>query len=241
MATPHNAANPGDIAPVVLMPGDPLRAEFIAKEYLEQAVCFNHVRGMLGYTGVYQGIPISVMGHGMGMPSMGIYSYELYHIYGVQAIIRVGSAGALAEKVRVKDVILGMGASTDSNYARQYELSGTFAPLADYELLKMAADCAEQKKLNFHVGNLLTSDVFYEERPQVSQRWREMGILAVEMETAALYMNAAKAGKRALAICTVSDHLLTGEALSSEERQVGFRQMIELGLETGIKAVKKLQ
>ncbi|MCI8633143.1 MAG: purine-nucleoside phosphorylase [Lachnospiraceae bacterium] len=240
MATPHNEARQGEIAPVVLMPGDPLRAEFIAKEYLEKAVCFNRVRGMLGYTGIYHGIPVSVMGHGMGIPSMGIYSYELYNLYDVQVIIRIGSAGGLSEKVRVKDIILGMGASTDSNYGRQYELPGSFAPLADYELLKMAAKAAEEQKLRFHVGNLLTSDVFYEERPEVSRRWSDMGVLAVEMETAALYMNAAKAGRRALAICTVSDHLLTGEALGSEERQTGFRQMMELGLQTGVCAAKNL-
>ncbi len=240
MATPHNEAKQGAIAPVVLMPGDPLRAEFIAKEYLEKAVCFNRVRGMLGYTGMYHGIPISVMGHGMGMPSMGIYSYELYHLYGVQVIIRIGSAGGLSERVSVKDIILGMGASTDSNYGRQYELPGSFAPLADYELLKLADATAKEQKLRCHVGNLLTSDVFYEERPEVSRRWSGMGVLAVEMETAALYMNAAKAGKRALAICTVSDHLLTGEALGSEERQTGFRQMMELGLQTGIRAAQNL-
>lgn len=240
MATPHNEARQGEIAPVVLMPGDPLRAEFIAKEYLEKAVCFNRVRGMLGYTGIYHGIPVSVMGHGMGIPSMGIYSYELYNLYDVQVIIRIGSAGGLSEKVRVKDIILGMGASTDSNYGRQYELPGSFAPLADYELLKMAVKTAEERKLRFHVGNLLTSDVFYEERPEVSRRWSDMGVLAVEMETAALYMNAAKAGRRALAICTVSDHLLTGEALGSEERQTGFRQMMELGLQTGVCAAKNL-
>ena len=195
---------------------------------------------MLGYTGIYHGIPVSVMGHGMGIPSMGIYSYELYNLYDVQVIIRIGSAGGLSEKVRVKDIILGMGASTDSNYGRQYELPGSFAPLADYELLKMAAKAAEEQKLRFHVGNLLTSDVFYEERPEVSRRWSDMGVLAVEMETAALYMNAAKAGRRALAICTVSDHLLTGEALGSEERQTGFRQMMELGLQTGVCAAKNL-
>lgn len=240
MATPHNEAGLGDIAPVVLMPGDPLRAEFIAKEYLEHPVCFNRVRGMLGYTGTYRGVPISVMGHGMGMPSIGIYSYELYHMYDVQAILRVGSAGALSEQVRVKDLVIGMGASTDSAYGRQFELPGTFAPLADFALLQTAVKCAEEKGARIHVGNLLSSDVFYEERSDVNERWRQMGVLAAEMEAAALYMNAARAGRRALAICTVSDHLVTGERLSSEERQTGLRQMIEIALETGLKTAKEL-
>ncbi len=240
MATPHNEAKMGDIAPVVLMSGDPLRAELIAKEYLEDAQCFNRVRGMLGYTGTYKGTRISVMGHGMGIPSIGIYSYELYNMYDVQAILRLGSAGAISEKVKVKDLVIGMGASTDSAYGRQFELPGTFAPLADYELLKTAVDACERQHASYHVGNLLSSDIFYEERSNVNAKWASMGVLAVEMEASALYMNAAHAGKRALTICTVSDHLLTGERLSSAERQSGLRQMLEVGLETGIAAIKDL-
>lgn len=240
MATPHNEAKIGDIAPVVLMSGDPLRAELIAKEYLEGVRCFNRVRGMLGYTGTYKGTRISVMGHGMGIPSIGIYSYELYNMYGVQAILRLGSAGAISDKVRLKDLVIGMGASTDSAYGRQFELPGTFAPLADYELLKTAVDHCEKNGVDYHVGNLLSSDIFYDERPDINVKWSSMGVLAVEMEALALYMNAAHAGKRALTICTVSDHLLTGERLSSEERRSGLRQMIQIGLETGIAADKEL-
>ncbi len=236
MATPHNEAKIGEIAPIVLMSGDPLRAELIAKEYLEGTQCFNRVRGMLGYTGTYKGTRISVMGHGMGIPSIGIYSYELFNMYDVQAILRLGSAGAISEKVRVKDLVIGMGASTDSAYGRQFELPGTFAPLADYELLKTAVSCCDAKGASYHVGNILSSDIFYEERADVNAKWARMGVLAVEMEASALYMNAARAGKRALTICTVSDHLLTGERLSSEERQSGLLQMLEVGLETGLAA-----
>lgn len=236
MATPHNEAKTGEIAPIVLMSGDPLRAELIAKEYLEGTQCFNRVRGMLGYTGTYKGTRISVMGHGMGIPSIGIYSYELFNMYDVQAILRLGSAGAISEKVRVKDLVIGMGASTDSAYGRQFELPGTFAPLADYELLKTAVSCCDAKGASYHVGNILSSDIFYEERADVNAKWARMGVLAVEMEASALYMNAARAGKRALTICTVSDHLLTGERLSSEERQSGLLQMLEVGLETGLAA-----
>lgn len=236
MATPHNEAKIGEIAPIVLMSGDPLRAELIAKEYLEGTQCFNRVRGMLGYTGTYKGTRISVMGHGMGIPSIGIYSYELFNMYDVQAILRLGSAGAISEKVRVKDLVIGMGASTDSAYGRQFELPGTFAPLADYELLKTAVSCCDAKGASYHVGNILSSDIFYEERANVNAKWARMGVLAVEMEASALYMNAARAGKRALTICTVSDHLLTGERLSSEERQSGLLQMLEVGLETGLAA-----
>ena len=240
MATPHNEAKMGEIAPVVLMSGDPLRSELIAKTYLEDVHCFNRVRGMLGYTGTYKGTPISVMGHGMGMPSIGIYSYELYNMYGVEAILRLGSAGGMSDKVRVKDLVIGMGASTDSAYGRQYDIPGTFAPVADFELLQKAVNVCKEIDAPFQVGNILSSDIFYEERPDVTEKWGRMGVLAVEMEAAALYMNAARAGKRALTICTISDHLLTGEALGSEERQSGFRKMMEVGLETGVWAAKTL-
>lgn len=240
MSTPHNEANVGDIASVVLMSGDPLRAELIAKEYLDGAKCFNRVRGMLGYTGTYKGTRISVMGHGMGIPSIGIYSYELYNMYDVQTILRLGSAGAISDRIQLKDLVIGMGASTDSAYGRQFGLPGTFAPLADYKLLQMAVAKCDQAGVSYQVGNILSSDIFYEERSDVNAKWAAMGVLAVEMEASALYMNAAHAGKRALTICTVSDHLLTGERLSSEERQSGLRKMLEVGLETGIAAAKEL-
>ena len=234
--TPHINAVPADIAPTVLMPGDPLRAKFIAENYLSNAVLFNNVRGVQGYTGSYRGTRVSVMASGMGMPSMGIYSYELYHFFGVQNILRVGSAGAMQPHVHVRDIVLGMGACTDSRYAAQYNLPGTFAPIADYALLSTAEQIASQKGIPHHMGNLLSSDVFYGDDPTTTRRWGKMGVLAVEMEAAALYMNAAKAGRRALAICTISDHLLTGELTTSEERQNSFTQMMELALETAVAA-----
>ena len=232
MATPHNQAEKGDFGKVVLMPGDPLRAQYVAREFLEGAELVNDVRGIQGYTGIYGGKRISVMASGMGMPSMGIYSYELFREYDVDCILRIGSAGSLNETVRVRDLVLGMGACTDSNYAHQYRLPGTFAPIADFGLLRAAAETGERLGFPCHVGNLLSSDLFYDDDPDFAAKWAKMGVLAVEMEAAALYMNAARTGKKALAICTVSDHLITGEALPSEERQLGFRQMIELALET---------
>ena len=232
MATPHNSAEKGDFGKVVLMPGDPLRARFTAEEFLTGPELVNDVRGIQGYTGEYKGKRLSVMASGMGMPSMGIYSYELFRDYGVDCILRIGSAGSMSERVRLRDIVLGMGACTDSNYAHQYGLPGTFAPIADFGLLRAAAETGERLGLNCRVGNLLSSDLFYDDDPDFARKWAKMGVLAVEMEAAALYMNAARLGKRALAICTVSDHLFTGEALGSEERQLGFRQMIELALET---------
>ena len=232
MATPHNSAEKGAFGKVVLMPGDPLRARFTAQEFLENAELVNDVRGIQGYTGFYAGSRISVMASGMGMPSMGIYSYELFHEYDVDCILRIGSAGSMSEKVHVRDIVLGMGACTDSNYAHQYRLPGTFAPIADFDLLKTAVEEGEKLGAVCRVGNLLSSDLFYDDDPDFAAKWAKMGVMAVEMEAAALYMNAARAGKKALAICTISDHLITGEALSSEERQLGFRQMIRLALET---------
>jgi purine-nucleoside phosphorylase len=229
--TPHNAAKPGDIAKTVLMPGDPLRAKFIAETYLEDVVCFNTVRNMLGYTGTYQGKKVSVMGGGMGMPSIGIYSYELYHFYDVDNIIRIGSAGGIAENVKLRDIVIGMGASTNSNYASQYQLPGTYAPIADYELLRKAVEAAEKMKIKTVVGNVLSSDIFYDDNKDANSLWRKMNILAVEMEAAALYMNAARAGKKALCILTISDHVFTGESLSAEDRQLSFRDMMEIALE----------
>ena len=198
MSTPHNEAGKGEIAKTVLMPGDPLRAKYIADHYLEGARCFNTVRNMLGYTGTYHGKEISVMGGGMGMPSVGIYSYELYHFYDVESIIRIGSAGALQDELNARDIVIGMGACTNSDYASQYRLPGTYAPIADYGLLKKAVDVAEEKGIQVKVGNILSSDIFYNDDDSVNEKWRRMGVLAVEMEAAALYMNAARAGKLSL-------------------------------------------
>ena len=223
--TPHNGGKKGDFAKTVLMPGDPLRAKYIAETYLEDYRQVTAVRNMFGYTGTYHGKEISVMGAGMGMPSMGIYD--------VDKIIRVGSAGALQDHVKVMDVVVGMGACTDSNYAYQYGLPGTFAPTADYGLMSQAIAVAEKQGTHVVVGNVLSSDVFYNAKGDVNDLWRSMGVLAVEMEAAALYMNAAKAGKKALCLLTISDHLYTGEALSAEERQVGFGKMMEMALELG--------
>ena len=231
MATPHNAANAGDIAKTVLMPGDPLRAKVIAEKYLEDVVCFNTVRNMFGYTGTYKGKRVSVMGSGMGMPSIGLYSYELFHFYDVDAIIRIGSAGALSDDVKVRDVVIGMGACTDSNYASQFCLPGTFAPIADFGLLRKAVEEAERKGVHVVVGNVVSADVFYNDNPGVNDAWRKMGVCCVEMESAALYMNAARAGKKALGIFTISDHIYTGESLPAEERQNSFHEMMEIALE----------
>lgn len=229
--TPHNGAKKGEIAKTVLMPGDPLRAKYIAETYLENPVQVTSVRNMLGFTGTYKGKEISVMGGGMGMPSMGIYSYELYHFYDVDQIIRIGSAGSLQDKVELMDVVIAMGACTDSNYAYQYGLPGTFAPIADYELLARAAEEAGKQGTKAVVGNVLSSDIFYNADSGVNGKWRNMGVLAVEMETAALYMNAAAAGKKALCLLTISDLVFGEEKLSAEERQLGFGKMIEIALE----------
>ena len=231
MSTPHNEAGKGEIAGTVLMPGDPLRAKYIADHYLEGARCFNTVRNMLGYTGTYQGRKISVMGGGMGMPSIGIYSYELYHFYDVEAIIRIGSAGALQDDLNARDVVIGMGACTNSDYASQYRLPGIFAPIADYGLLKRAVEAAERKEIPVKVGNILSSDIFYNDDDSVNEKWRRMGVLAVEMEAAALYMNAARAGRKALCILTISDHLFKEQNLSARDRETSFTQMMEIALE----------
>ncbi len=231
MATPHNGAEKGDFAKKVLMPGDPLRAKYIAKTYLEHVKQVTTVRNMFGYTGIYKGKEVSIMSAGMGMPSMGIYSYELYHYYDVDSIIRIGSAGALQEKMKLMDVVVAMAACTDSNYAQQFKLPGTFAPIADFQLLERAVRVAGDRGANVVVGNVLSTDVFYNLDEMVNRSWKQMGVLASEMECAALYMNAAYAGKKALGLLTISDHLCTGEALSAEERQLGFQKMIEIALE----------
>lgn len=228
--TPHNGAKAGDIAKTVLLPGDPLRAKYIADHFLENVTCFNSVRNMLGFTGTYQGKPVSVMGGGMGMPSVGLYSYELYHFYDVDNIIRVGSAGGIAENLHVNDIVAAIGACTDSNYASQYKLPGTFAPTADYALLSRTAANAEKMGLTVKVGNVVSSDSFYSEDESALKAWKKMGVLAVEMEAAALYMNAARAGKSALCLLTISDCPFTGEALSAKERETGFTQMMKLAL-----------
>lgn len=238
--TPHINAKPGDFGKTVLMPGDPLRAQFIAETFLERPVLVNNVRGVQGYTGMYQGVRVSVMASGMGMPSIGIYSHELYNVFGVENIIRVGSAGALQAYVQVRDVVLGQGACTDSNWAGQFHLAGTFAPLGSFALLEKAVAAAQAAGARYHVGNLLSSDCFYGDHVDVpagldaNYGWKKMGILAIEMEAAALYMNAARYGKNALAICTVSDHILTGEATTAQERQTSFTQMMEIALETAV-------
>lgn len=234
MGTPHNEAAPGAFAKTVLMPGDPLRAKFIAETFLENPVLVNNIRGIQGYTGTYHGTPVSVMASGMGMPSIGIYSYELFHFYDVDNIIRVGSTGALSPKLKLRDIVLGQGACTDSNFVHQYQLPGTFAPLADFTLLETAVNAARERGIQPAVGNLLSSDVFYD-KSQSNGRWGEMGVLAVEMESAALYCNAAEAGKRALTICTVSDSLVTGEALPPSDRQTTFTTMMEIALDVAVK------
>ncbi|MBP3329548.1 MAG: purine-nucleoside phosphorylase [Clostridia bacterium] len=233
--TPHINAKPEDFAKTVLMPGDPLRAKYIAENFLENARLVNNVRAINGYTGTYKGKEVSVMASGMGMPSIGIYSYELFNFFDVENIIRVGSAGALDKNINVHDIVLGMGASTNSDYQRQFNLPGTFSATASYKLLKTAAEECEKRASHFHVGNIISSDTFYDADETVNARWAEMGILAVEMEAAALYMNAAKAKKNALAICTISDNIVTGEALDAENRQNSFTEMMEIALETAIK------
>ena len=228
--TPHIEAKAGDFAKTVLMPGDPLRAKFIAETFLEDAVLVNNVRGIQGYTGLYQGKKVSVMASGRGIPSMAIYSYVLFHFYDVQSIIRVGTAGVVAPDLKVRDVVIGMGACTNSNYAAQFDLPGTYAPICSYELLKKAVDAAATLGIEPKIGNLYSSDAFYDDSASLS-KWQKMGVLATEMEAAALYMNAARAGKDALAICTISDNPFTGEATTAEERQNSFTAMMKIALE----------
>ncbi len=228
--TPHINAKVGDFAKTVLMPGDPLRAKFIAETFLEDAVLVNNVRGVQGYTGTYKGKRVSVMASGMGMPSIGIYSYELFNFFDVDNIIRIGSAGAISEELKLRDIVIGMSASYNSVFANQYNLPGTYAPTASYSLVKKAADQAEKMGLSYKVGNILSNDLFYDDGMRTLE-WQKLGVLAVEMESAALYMNAARAGKNALCICTISDCLFSEEACTAEERQSTFTQMMELALE----------
>ena len=232
--TPHIKATPADFAKTVLMPGDPLRAKFVAENFLTDARLVNNVRGIQGYTGTYKGVPVSVMASGMGMPSIGIYSYELYNFFGVENIIRIGSAGGLADDIQLRDIIIGMGACTNSGYQAQYNLNGSFSPIASYDLLRRAVSECEAIGVRYKVGNLLSSDIFYHADPSFNNGWYKMGVLGVEMEAAALYMNAAAAGKNALAICTVSDHILRGEALDADARQNTFTDMMTVALNVAI-------
>lgn len=232
--TPHISAAVGDFAKTVIMPGDPLRAKMIAEKFLCDARLVNNVRGIQGYTGTYKGVPVSVMASGMGCASMGIYSYELYSAYGVENIIRVGSAGSMREDIKLRDIVIAQGVCTNSNYAIQYNFPGTFAPICDYGLLEAAVNKARAMKINCHVGNVFSSDIFYNDNDNTTELCRKMGVMAVEMESAALYMNAARLGKKAITVCTVSDSLLTGEKLSSDERQNSFAEMITLALEVSI-------
>ena len=242
--TPHISAKPGDFGKTVLMPGDPLRSKFIAENFLENPVLVNNVRGVHGYTGYYKGVKVSVMASGMGMPAIGIYSHELYNAYGVENIIRVGSAGSIQEHIKLYDIVLGQGACTDSNFAHQFHLPGTFAPIADFDLLTAAVDACKVHNATYHVGNINSSDVFYGDHEGVPEgldslyALKKMGVMALEMEAAALYMNAARYGKRALCICTISDHVLTGQLTSSEERQNAFTTMMKVALDVAVEMEK---
>ena len=232
MATPHILANKEDFAKTVLMPGDPLRSKFIAENFLEDAKLVNNVRGIHGYTGLYRGKRVSVHASGMGIPSIGIYSWELFNFFDVENIIRVGSAGAFHDDLELMDIVAAMGASTDSNFVHQFNLNGHFAPIADYKLLSTAVKAAESMDKEIKVGNIFSSDNFYDDGSDGAEQWKKMGILGVEMEAAGLYMNAARSGKRALCICTISDHIFKKEKLSPEDRQTSFTEMINIALET---------
>ncbi len=227
--TPHITAKEGDFARTVLMPGDPLRARFIAENFLENPVLVNDVRGVQGYTGDYQGKRVSVMASGMGMPSIGIYSYELFNFYGVEAIIRIGSAGAMSAKLKLRDIVAGMSAYTNSGFGRQFGFDGNLAPCCDYGLLQSAVEAGRALGQELVVGPIYSSDIFYDESG-ASAKLQKLGVLAVEMEAAALYLNAARAGKKALCLCTISDSIVTGEALDAENRQKTFTQMMEIAL-----------
>jgi purine-nucleoside phosphorylase len=233
--TPHINAKLGDIAKTVLMPGDPLRAKFIADNYLKNVVQYNTVRNMFGFTGEYKGVKISVQGSGMGIPSIGIYSYELYNGYDVDNIVRIGTAGSIQEDLKIKDIVIGIGACTDSNYASHFNLPGTFSAIANYNLVEKTVNEARSKGVKCRVGNILSNDVFYSDDTTSMDRWKKMGVLAVEMESFGLYLNAARANKNALCMLTISDEIYTGKATSSDERQNAFTDMMEIALESAIK------
>lgn len=236
MSTPHNEAQKGDIAKVVLMPGDPLRAKLIAETYLEDVICYNTVRNMLGFTGTYKGKRISVQSSGMGVPSMGIYSMELYRDYDVETIIRVGSAGAISENLSMGDVVIAMGLCTDSAYVSQYNLPGTYTPVADFDLMKLASGVMEERGVSHQTGVVLTSDLFYTDEKDAVARWKKMNVLCVEMESLALYCNAARLGKKALTMLTISDLPLQGEAMGADERRTSFTVMLQAALQIAEKA-----
>ncbi len=239
MTTPHNTAVPGQIAKTVLMPGDPLRAKFIAENYFDDPVLVNNARGIQGWTGSYKNTQVTVMASGMGIPSIGIYSWELFKFYDVDNIIRIGSAGALQDDLELMDIVMAQGACTNSNYIKSFVPEGSFAPIADFELLTTAYNIAREHGVDAKVGNLLSADNFYTRDGSANDMWKSMGVLAVEMEAAGLYANAAALGKRALAICTVSDHIYRDEALSAEQRQTSFRQMMEIALDTAVAMAKE--
>ena len=235
MSTHVNAAKNGEIAKTVLLPGDPLRAKFIAENYLEDAFCYSEIRNMLGFTGKYKGVPVSVQGTGMGMPSMGIYSWELITEYGVENLIRIGTAGSFHEDIDIGDIVVGIAASTDSNYIHAFDVPGNYAPCASYELITKLEAASEATGHKFKAGNIVSCDVFYETNPDWWKRWKNMGVLAVEMEAAALYMNAAYNRVNALAMMSISDHFVTGEKATVQQRQQEFTKMMELALETAIR------
>ncbi len=243
--TPHISAKPGDFGKTVLMPGDPLRSKFIAETFLENPVLVNNVRSVYGYTGTYKGVKVSVMASGMGMPAIGIYSHELYNGYGVENIIRVGSAGSIQDNINLYDLVIAQGACTDSNFAHQFHIPGTFAPIASWELLSAAVEAAKAHGATYHVGNVNSSDVFYGDHVGVPEgldsvyALNKMGVMALEMEAAALYMNAARYGKRALCICTISDHVLKGVETTSEERQTAFTTMMKVALDVAVEMENK--
>ena len=238
MSTPHNSAAKGDFARTVLMPGDPLRSEFIARNFLDAPRLVNDVRGVHGYTGTYRGVPVSVMASGMGIPAIGIYSHELYTQYGVENIIRVGSAGGLADSLKLRDLVCALGACTDSNFAHQFGLRSTFAPVADWALLREAMAAAAERGVEMKAGNVLSSDNFYSDGTDGPEPWKKMGVLAVEMEAAGLYMTAARDGGRALCICTISDHLYRPEELTPQERETSMTQMISVALDTAARMAR---
>lgn len=231
MSTPHNQANKGEIAKTVLMPGDPLRAKFLAENYLEDVQQFNAVRNMFGYTGFYKGKKVSIMGSGMGQPSIGIYSHELFSQYDVESIIRIGSCGSIQENVHLRDIVIAQGACTDSNFAHQYELPGTYSAISSYDLLEKAVEKAKEKGVHYHVGNVIASDIFYHADQGSAQKWASMGCLGVEMESYALFATAAHLGKKALTLLTVSDSLVTSEETTAQEREKTFTAMMEIALE----------
>lgn len=230
----HIAAKKGEIAETVLMPGDPLRAKFIAENFLEDAECYSEIRNMYGFTGRYKGVPVSIQGSGMGMPSMGIYSYELINDYDVKRIIRIGTAGSFHKDIKIKDIVLGLSASTDSNFSHLFKADGTYAPTASWDLILRAKKAADELEIPVHAGNIVSSDVFYKMQEDWWKTWQRLGVLAVEMEAAALYMHAAWFGIDALAILTISDHFVTGERATAEERQNSFTNMMKIALEAAI-------